>query len=441
MNYTDICLCIPFIGILLSLALMPLCLGGLWHKHYGKIIGLWTMAFILPGYYFWGKYDMSHHLLEQLLLDYLPFIIMIGTLFIITSGIHVESHRPATPWHNMGWLGIGTLAASFIGTTGASMLLIRPLIRANAWRQHNAHVKIFFIFLVANIGGLLTPLGDPPLFIGFLQGVPFFWPMTNLLGPFLFTSGMVLFIFFWVDYWFYRREKQIEEVSHGAGLRIQGKRNFILLAAAIGLIAWSGYAQTDMVFYMGAIPLKLENILRDVGLVGISLISLFRTPSEIRSNNQFSWEPLQEIAKIFLGIFITVIPVITLLKAGPDGPLSGLFQLLYQEGVPNNSVYFWLSGICSSFLDNAPTYFVFFHAAGGDVETLTTTLSKTLMAISVGSVIMGAMTYIGNAPNFMIKSIAEQFKVRMPSFFGYMIWSLAILLPVFMLVDQIFFGN
>jgi Na+/H+ antiporter NhaD/arsenite permease-like protein len=441
MNYIDICLCIPFMGILLSLAFLPLWFCDLWHRHYGKIIGLWTVGFILPGYYFWGTDDMSHHLLEHLLLDYLPFIIMIGTLFIITSGIHVESHRPATPWHNMGWLGIGTLAASFIGTTGASMLLIRPLIRANAWRQHNAHVKIFFIFLVANIGGLLTPLGDPPLFIGFLQGVPFFWPMIHLLGPFLFTSGMVLFIFFWVDYWFYRREKQLEEVSHTAGIRIQGKRNFILLAAAIGLIAWSGYAQTDVVFYIGAITLKLENILRDGGLIVIGLISLSWSPSEIRARNQFSWEPLQEISKIFLGIFITVIPVIALLKAGPDGLLSGLFQLLYQGGVPNNSLYFWLSGIFSSFLDNAPTYFVFFHAAGGDVGGLTTTLCKTLTAISVGSVVMGAMTYIGNAPNFMVKSIAEQFKVKMPSFFEYIIWSLAILLPVFMLVDYIFFRN
>jgi Na+/H+ antiporter NhaD/arsenite permease-like protein len=374
-------------------------------------------------------------------LDYLPFIIMIGTLFVVTSGIHVESNVPATPWHNVAWLGVGTLAASFIGTTGASMLLIRPLIRANAWRQHNAHVKIFFIFLVANIGGLLTPLGDPPLFIGFLQGVPFFWPTTHLFLPFLFTSGMVLFIFFWIDYWFFRREKQIEPFPHFEGLKIQGKQNFLLLVCVVGLIAWSGYAHTGIEFSVGGISLKLEQVMRDLGLLVISVLSLSFTPSAVRLNNHFTWEPLKEISKIFLGIFVTVIPVIGVLKAGSYGPLQGLFQLLYQDGVPNNSLYFWLAGIFSSFLDNAPTYFVFFHAAGGDVTNLTTTFSKTLMAISLGSVVMGAMTYIGNAPNFMIKSIAEQFKVKMPSFFGYIIWSLMVLLPVFMLVDQIFFKN
>lgn len=434
-------LCLPFVGILLSIALLPLMTPSLWHRHYGKIIGAWSLAFIVPAFLQWGGDLLTHHLLEHLLLDYLPFMVMIGTLFVVTSGIHVESHVPATPWHNMAWLGIGTMAASFIGTTGASMLLIRPLIRANAWRQHNAHVKIFFIFLVANIGGLLTPLGDPPLFIGFLQGVPFFWPTTHLFLPFLCTSGMVLFIFFWVDYWFYRREKQVDVFSHEDGLKIQGAGNFMILGCVIGLIAWSGYAQTGIEFPLGSISLKLEHILRDVGLLGLSLLSLWRTSSEVRTNNQFTWEPLREIGKIFLGIFITVIPVIGLLKAGPTGPLQGVFQWLYQDGVPNNSMYFWLAGLFSSFLDNAPTYFVFFHAAGGDVGTLTTTLSKTLMAISLGAVVMGAMTYIGNAPNFMIKSIAEQYNVRMPNFFAYIVWSVLVLLPVFMLVDQIFFRN
>lgn len=434
---------LPFASILLSLALGPIFFERFWHHHYGKLILGLTSAFLIPAYFTFGFETTLHQVAHHLLLEYVPFVVLIGSLFVVTGGIRLKADWLGTPESNLLVLLFGTLMASFIGTTGASMLLIRPLIRANAWRENKVHVKVFFIFLVANIGGSLTPLGDPPLFLGFLEGVPFFWPMVHMAMPLAVIGSSALLIFYAIDRYFYKKESIISPFitdgrSHNR-LSFEGRRNFFFLACILGSVLLSGFWKSGTSFMVLGTELKLENITRDMLLLLITLSSLIFTQPVVRKENHFAWDPFIEIVKIFFGIFVTVIPVITILQAGTEGALAPFVSLVSQNGLPHNPSYFWLTGLFSSVLDNAPTYFVFFHMAGGDVATLTTTLSKTLLAISAGAVFMGAMTYIGNAPNFMVKSIAEKHGVKMPSFFGYMAWSCAILLPLFMLVTCFFF--
>lgn len=433
----------PFGLILLSLAMGPLLFPNFWHLHYGKVILTFTAAFLIPAIFFFGTTLIFHQVLDHLLLEYIPFVILIASLFVVTGSIRLKANWLGTPKHNTLVLAFGAACASFIGTTGASMLLIRPLIRANGWRDEKTHIFVFFIFLVSNVGGCLTPLGDPPLFLGFLEGVPFSWPFVYLSLPFLITSSILLCIFYGIDHYFYKQEDQQSPFSedgkkHGI-IGCEGRRNFLLLAAILGAVLLSGTWKPEVTFNVFGIPLKLESITRDILLILISIICLLWTKPLVRLENHFSWEPLIEVSKIFLGIFITVIPAISILKAGTDGALSSFVSLANHGGIPYNPSYFWLSGLFSSFLDNAPTYFVFFHMAGGDVSTLTTTLCKTLLAISMGSVFMGAMTYVGNAPNFMVKSIVEGRGIKMPSFFGYMGWSCLCLLPIFALLTWLFF--
>ncbi len=427
----------PFSLILLSLAVGPTLLGRFWHRHYSNIILGFTLAFLLPACQFFGFQTIIHEVRHYLFLEYIPFVTLIGALFIVTGGIRLNAQWEGTPKSNCMVLGLGTLAASFIGTTGASMLLIRPLIRGNAWRSHKAHIIIFFIFLVANIGGALTPLGDPPLFLGFLEGVPFFWPMTHMVGPLAVTAGTALGIFYFLDQYFYKKEKgpihSADKKVHA--LSISGGLNLFFLLCIMGAVLLSGLWKPGITLGI----LKLENITRDGILLLITLLSLKFTPQSIRQKNQFSLDPLKEVARVFLGIFITVIPVLSILKAGTEGALAPFIALANHDGVPCNPAYFCLTGFFSSVLDNAPTYFVFFNMAGGDVTALTTTLSQTLLAISTGAVFMGALTYIGNAPNFMVKAVAETHHIKMPTFLGYMGWSLVVLTPIFLLVTWIFF--
>jgi Na+/H+ antiporter NhaD/arsenite permease-like protein len=433
----------PFGMILLSLAIGPLFFANLWHHHYGKIIFGFTGAFLIPALQTFGMAMTLHQVLHHLLLEYVPFVILIAALFVVTGSIRLKANWLGTPAHNTLVLAFGAATASFIGTTGASMLLIRPLIRANGWRAQKKHIFIFFIFLVSNVGGCLTPLGDPPLFLGFLEGVPFTWPFVYLSLPFLVTSSLLLGVFYTIDHHFYKKEGTAAPFTndgkeHGI-TACEGRRNFLLLAGILGAVLLSGTWKSGVSFDIAGVPLTLESLAREGLLVLIIFVCLLWTKPIVRKENHFSWEPLLEVAKIFLGIFITVIPAISILKAGTDGALSPFVSLANQGGMPYNPAYFWLSGLFSSFLDNAPTYFVFFHMAGGDVATLTTSLCKTLLAISMGSVFMGAITYIGNAPNFMVKSIVEKRGIKMPSFFGYMAWSCACLLPIFALLTWMFF--
>ena len=322
------------------------------------------------------------------------------------------------------------------------MLMIRPVLRANDHRRSQVHVVVFFIFLVANIGGALTPLGDPPLFLGFLKGVSFFWPMTHMILPMLVCVAILLAVFFILDTILYRREgapkPQAPETPEKFGL--DGKINLLLLAGVVCAVLMSGVWKPGIAVHVTGFDVELQNVVRDLLLATIALASLKLTAIENRKANDFNWFPILEVAKLFIGIFLTIVPAIAILKAGESGALGWLVALVSgPDGAPQDVAYFWLTGGLSSFLDNAPTYVVFFNAAGGDAQALMGPLASTLLAISAGAVFMGANTYIGNAPNFMVRAIAEDRGVRMPSFFGYMAWSSAILMPIFGVVTLIFF--
>jgi Na+/H+ antiporter NhaD/arsenite permease-like protein len=434
---------VPFAGILLSIALLPLLAPQLWHHHYGKIAAAWGLAFLLPFAALFGVSSAASNLVHALLAEYIPFIILLTALFTVSGGIYIRGNLRGSPGLNTAILGIGAVLASFMGTTGASMLLIRPLIRANDNRKHVAHVVVFFIFIVSNAGGSLTPLGDPPLFLGFLKGVDFFWTLKTLFPETLFMVGSLLALFYLLDSWFFRTREEVRPIDPTPVTRsigFDGGVNFVLLAAVVGLVLMSGAWKPGIAFDVWGTEVGLPGLLRDLGLIAITLLSLRVTPAQVHADNQFGWAPMQEVAKLFAGIFLTIIPVIAMLKAGADGPFGAVVRLVTQpDGSPDVLMYFWITGVLSSFLDNAPTYLVFFNTAGGDAQVLMTTLAPTLAAISAGAVFMGANTYIGNAPNLMVKAIAEGRGVKMPSFFGYMLWSGGILIPLFVIMGLIWF--
>ena len=434
---------IPFAGLLLSIALLPLLAPAFWHHHYGKVAAAWTLAFFLPFAVTYGASLAGLSFMHALLEEYIPFIFLLTALFTVAGGIHIRGNLHGSPGLNTAILAIGALLASVMGTTGASMLLIRPLIRANDNRTHKSHVVIFFIFIVSNAGGSLTPLGDPPLFLGFLQGVDFFWTATQIFPETLFLVGALLLIFYGIDFWFYHHKEEVTPVDptpDDKSVGFDGAANFWLLAAIAGLVLLSGFWKSAVVFNIAGTDVGLPGLVRDAGLAAITLLSLKITPAQVHADNQFSWGPMAEVAKLFAGIFLTIIPVIALLKAGASGPFGAIVSAVTRpDGSPNPAMYFWATGLLSSFLDNAPTYLVFFNIAGGDAQALMTLLAPTLAAISAGAVFMGAITYIGNAPNLMVKAIAEARDVKMPGFFGYMLWSGAVLIPLFIIMTIIWF--
>jgi Na+/H+ antiporter NhaD/arsenite permease-like protein len=431
---------IPFAGILLSIALLPLLAPGFWHHHYGKIAGLWAFAFLIPFALQTGIASAAHVVLEVALHEYLPFTILLLSLFVIAGGVRIAGNLHGSPSLNTGLLATGAVLASFMGTTGAAMLLIRPLIRANDNRRHNVHVIVFFIFLVANVGGALTPLGDPPLFLGFLNGVSFFWTMEALFAPTLLLGAILLALFYVIDRHYYIKEGITRDPTPDTPIGIEGGANIFLLAGVVGAVLLSGTWAPGWSFDIGGVAVKPQNLARDAILLVLAGLSLLLTSTATRTGNGFTWEPILEVAKLFAGIFITIVPVIAILRAGDNGALRTLIALATgPDGAPRDEMYFWLAGMLSAFLDNAPTYLVFFHMAGGDAATLMGPMASTLLAISMGAVYMGALTYIGNAPNFMVKAIAEQSGIRMPSFFGYMLWSFPLLLVPFALITWIWF--
>lgn len=431
----------PFAGLLLSIAILPLVAPDFWHHHYGKVAFFWGLAFLVPFLLRFGAALTADELLHAFLLEYLPFIILIGSLFTIAGGIYVGGNLHGSPAVNTAFLAAGTGLASLVGTTGASMVMIRPLLRANDDRRHNAHTVVFFIFLVSNIGGSLTPLGDPPLFLGFLKGVDFFWPLWAMWLPMLLVSFILLAVFFGLDSYVYGTEGHLtRDPTPDRPLRVSGFPNMVLLMLLMGTVLLSGMSDILGIISFRSLEVPVAGLLRDVILVGLAGVSLTITSHMTRDANRFTWEPVVEVAKLFGGIFVTIIPAVAILRAGEHGAMAPLLQLVTNpDQTPNNVMYFWLTGGLSSFLDNAPTYLIFFNTAGGDAQALQNTLSTTLLAISAGAVFMGANTYIGNAPNFMVKSIAQRHNVRMPSFFGYMLWSAALLLPLFGLLTILFF--
>ncbi len=440
---------LPFAGMLLSIALVPLFAPHFWHRHFGKLTAAWALAFLLPFAGLYGTGAALAHLVHALLAEYLPFVILLAALYTVSGGIYVRGNLQASPGLNTGILALGAVLASFMGTTGASMLLIRPLLRANDNRRHQVHVVVFFIFIVSNAGGSLTPLGDPPLFLGFLKGVDFFWTVRHIFTETLFLIGVLLALFYAIDSWLLRRSGEadlpdptpsIEASGRASRLGCDGGINFVLLLAVVGLVLMSGLWRTEAGVVLAGTHVGLPGLVRDAGLIGVTLLSLRLTPRGVHQANEFGWGPMQEVAKLFAGIFLTIIPVIAMLKAGVQGPFGAIVGAVTRaDGSPDPMMYFWATGLLSSFLDNAPTYLVFFNTAGGDAAQLMTGMATTLAAISAGAVFMGANTYIGNAPNLMVKAIAEERGVKMPGFFGYMAWSLGILVPLFVLMSFIWF--
>ena len=431
---------IPFAGMLLSIALGPLLFADIWHHHYGKISAAWGALIVAPLLAIYGVEPTAHVLFHTAALEYIPFILMLTALFTAAGGLVVRGTLHGAPVLNTGLLALGTILASIIGTTGAAMVLIRPLLRANDGRRHNVHVVVFFIFLVANIGGSLTPIGDPPLFLGFLRGVSFSWTLVHLWPETLFAAVVLLCLFFAIDSYLYKREGCVApDPTPDSRICVTGLVNLGLIAIAIAAIVMSGAWKPGLSFDVLGTKLELQNLLRETVMIGVTFASLALTKSTDRALNGFEWGPIVEVAKLFAAIFITIVPVMAMLNAGTNGAFAPLVALVTNaNGTPNNVAYFWLTGLLSSFLDNAPTYLVFFELAGGNAAHLMTDMAATLAAISLGAVYMGANTYIGNAPNFMVYAIARGAGVNMPSFFGYMLWSGAILVPLFLAVTVLF---
>jgi Na+/H+ antiporter NhaD/arsenite permease-like protein len=431
---------LPFAGLLLSIALMPLLAGGIWHHHYGKIAAGWALLLVLPFAVAFGPQVAASEVWHILLQEYIPFIALLLALYVTGGGVLLKGTLIGTPATNTALLAFGTVIASVMGTTGASMLLIRPVLRANAFRKQKTHTFVFFIFLVSNIGGSLTPLGDPPLYLGFLKGVSFFWTTTHLFGEFLVCAVLLLAVYYVLDSWAWAREKPVTpSIEKREKLSIEGYANLWLIGAVVAMVLAQGYWRPGDVALFGE-KIGLERLAGVAVFVGIAAISIWVTPRQLREDNGFAWGAILEVAKLFAAIFITMAPVLAILRAGTEGAAAPLVALTSGAGgEPIPWVYFWLSGALSSFLDNAPTYLVFFNLAGGDPGYLMTQGALTLAAISCGAVFMGANSYIGNAPNFMVKAIVEEQGERMPSFFGYCAWAVVFLIPLFILVTFIFF--
>jgi len=435
---------VPFAGMLLSIALFPLLAPQFWHHHYPKISLLWGLLLAVPFVWIY-RGAAVHEILHVSIADYLPFLILLGTLFTIGGGIYINGSLRGKPGVNVGILALGTFLASWIGTTGAAMVLIRPLLRANTNRRYKTHTVVFFMFLVANIGGSLTPLGDPPLFLGFLRGVPFFWTF-NLTVEMLVVAVLVLGAYAAIDGLLWRREEpQVRSQAPGQErLGIEGARNILFLAGVLAAVIVSGIWQPGEVTILG-VHQGIQNLVRDAVLVTLLLGSWFATPRKIHEKNEYTWGPIREVAILFGAIFATIIPVLAMLRVGEHGAMAGLIRV-----VQTPAQFFWATGVLSSFLDNAPTYLTFLTTALGRlhpgmpereaIQHLIATNPEFLAAISTGAVFMGANTYLGNAPNFMVKSIAEEAGVEMPSFFGYILrYVVPFLLPVFLVVTWIFF--
>ena len=401
---------LPFVGLLLAIAILPLAAPHFWESNVSKLAVAAVLA--LPALVLYLRAHPGA--LVHAALDYASFIVLLGGLFVISGGIMLEGDLEATTRTNVMLLGAGALLASFVGTTGASMLLIRPLLQTNRERKRVAHTVVFFIFLVSNIGGCLTPLGDPPLFLGYLIGVPFAWTL-RLFTPWLFTLALVLAV-----YWAWDRREHAREAKPDLErdfyevrpLRVAGKDNLVLLSGVLAAVAF------------------LKAPWREAMIVGLAVLSYRRTDPELRKANRFTFHPILEVAALFAGIFVTMLPALDILKARGA-----------ELGVREPWHFFWATGVLSSFLDNAPTYLTFLALAKGLglAPEVVGVSHEVLVAISLGAVFMGANTYIGNGPNFMVRAIAEERGVRMPSFGGYMLYSGAVLLPIFVIVTLVFF--
>jgi len=425
---------IPFCGALLSISLLPLLAPAIWQRFENSIFSFWGILSVIVVTYSAAPSGAAHVFFETIWGEYIPFVALTFALFTIAGGIHVQLDSRGTPLKNVCLLVAASFMASFVGTTGASILFIRPILHLNKDRNKIIHTVVFFIFIVSNISGCLTPLGDPPLYIGYLMNVPFFWPLSNLWRPFLFVFIFLITLYWLIDTYLFRREV-FQSADIPFKMSIEGKRNIALLLLIIITVMIAPSLPPLEFTRIFNVQIKLPDFMSIFLFIGIGFLSYRITPRHIHKKQQFNFHPVFEIARVFLCIFITLAPVTKMLAAGKDGPFAPL--LAFMGTADPTHYYFWLTGLFSSFLDNAPTYIVFFELAGGNATELTTTHSPILIAISLGAVFMGALTYIGNAPNFMVRSIATQYGISMPSFLGYMAWSLSILLPLFLIMSLI----
>lgn len=436
---------LPFLGMILSIAVFPLILPDFWGKHFGKISLGWALIVLVGLAFVQGPSVSIHSLILVMFEQFLPFIFLLLSLFTITGGIKLKGQLAGSPIINTSILFVGAILASILGTTGAAVLLIRPLISANGWRKYKLHTILFFIFIVGNIGGTLTPLGNPPVLMGFISKIPFFWPTLNLFGPTALATVILLVMYFIVDIVLHKKETATPPPS-STSISFDGKWNFLLL---IGVVAAVMVSSMDLgiAFTLHYVPMPMGTLVELIAFGIITYLSVRITSKAVRESNNFTWHPILEVGKIFAAIFVCMAPLIAMLRAGGDGPMSFIIQSLSStDGTPINGMYYWLSGGLSAFLDSAPAYLVFFNTAAAPAAAsglaphtfMLTVLPNTLIAITVGASFMGAISYIGNAPNMMIKAIAEENGIKMPSFFGYVGWAILVLVPVFLLIQYIF---
>ena len=441
-------LCIPFAALLLCVALGPIVGPHLWEKRQGVVVAILSVMLLVAYGMLQGGGAAVELGLECLVGDYIPFIVLLFGLFCVAGNITLVGDLAGSPRINVALLLFGTLLSSCIGTTGSSMLMVRPIIKMNAWRKRKRHIMVFFIFLISNIGGCLTPIGDPPLLMGFSRGVPFFWSLR--LFPIMALNVAILLItFYFVDMRAYRKDIAIgrkPDISKpGTDVHIDGLHNIMFLVVIVAAVILSGVLPTLPAFQdasgnvlgihiYGHVTLTYPALIEIVMILLSALLSFKTTPASVRQANHFTWGAIKEVAVLFIGIFITMQPALMILKEhGASLGLNTPFQL------------FWVTGALSSFLDNTPTYLVFLTtactmgASSGLATALGIVPEQMLIAISCGAVFMGANSYIGNAPNFMVKAISDENGIRMPSFFGYLGWSAAFLLPVFLLDSLLFF--
>jgi Na+/H+ antiporter NhaD/arsenite permease-like protein len=420
-------ICMPFLAMLLSIALFPLFLPHFWEKNRNKLIIALVLS--LPILVFFFARGGGGKVYETLMFDYVPFIILLGALFSITGGIHLAGDMEATPLRNTVWLGIGAVLASFMGTTGAAMLLIRPVIKTIKERHYRIHTILFFIGIIANTGGLLTPLGDPPLFMMYLRGAPFTW-FFRLFPEWLFVNGLLLIIYYFVDSRYYRKEPPeniARDKANVSPFKIEGAGNFIWL---FGVVLAVAFLNEQYLPFIRANP--YFRFVREGAILLVAGLSYVLTKKHIRYRNRFAWAPILEVAYLFLGIFVTMVPCLLYLEINAR-----------QLGIASTNQFYYYTGLLSSFLDNTPTAVTFHSLAlglGRQASPLVAGIPEALLkAISLGAVFFGSMTYIGNGPNFMIKAIAEHHHIRMPHFFSYMLkFSLIVLLPTFILAQLLF---
>lgn len=437
MDFTSVMWGIPCIGIIFSMSFIPLISARFWNEYNKHVLIFWTAAYAVCAAWVFGVSKTFLSITEAIFSDYISFIIQISALFIVSGGIFINLARKSTPLFNTVFLFGSSILAGWIGTTGTATLMIRPILRANSHRRYRIHLVVFFIFLAANIGGAFTPLGDPPLFVGFTNGIDFFWFMKHLY-PYIFgTLFFLCGLFFVIDSQLLKKEQKEKYSAKNNGdeppeFMVKGKFNIVLLGLILLTVMFCNF---DAEFTFLHEKYRWSSLLRNIILVSISLISMKFTPKSIRDRNHFSMAPIQEVAELFAGIFITAAPIIEILHQGTQGNLRWIFEQITHNGEFVLQKCFWISGLLSSILDNTPTFLIFFHLTSGNAQDLMTAHASLLTSFAISTVFMGALTYIGNAPNLMVRSIARNYGVKVPSFLEYMVWSFGILIPVFIVIS------